>query len=407
MPEMASGNIPSLLSQTGAFADVRQLVPAKALLPYDLVLAFWSDGAQKTRFVALPEGKVGFSPTGDWTFPPGTVFVKTFELPTDATQSHLTRRLETRLLVVDRVGGVYGVTYKWRPDLSDADLVADEGSHEHIKIRDAAGSHVQSWYYPSRKDCLECHNSHTRGALGPKARQMNRDLRYPDGSSENQLRRWNRLGLFDAALSEHDITSLQTLARSDDASRSIEERARSWLDVNCANCHRPGATVANFDARYETPLSEQQLIDGPVLIDQNVDRARVISPHDPWRSIALMRIDTNDEIRMPPLARNTIDTQGVALMRQWIESLPGRDVLHPPSISPSGGHYQHSVSVTLASGEPGAEIRYTLDGSVPGPKDVRYEGPIRIEGPTVLRARVYKEGFTRSIVMQQVYLVDP
>lgn len=407
MPDMASGNIPALLSQTGAFADVRQLAPAKTLLPYDLVLSFWSDGAHKTRFVAVPQGKVGFSPTGDWTFPPGTVFVKTFELPTDAAQSPLMRRLETRLLVFDRVGGVYGVTYKWRPDLSDADLVAAEGSHENITIRDAAGTHVQSWYYPSRKDCLECHNSHTRGALGPKARQMNRELHYPDGTSENQLLRWNRLGLFDTALSERDLTSLPTLARSDDTSRSLEDRARSWLDVNCANCHRPGATVANFDARYQTPLSDQQLIDGPVLIDQNVDRARVISPHDPWRSIALMRIDTNDEIRMPPLARNTIDTQGVQLIRQWIESLPGRDVLHPPAISPGGGHFEHSVSVSLASSEPAAEIRYTLDGSVPGPKDARYEAPIRIEGPTVLRARVYKEGFTRSIVAQQVYLVDP
>ena len=405
MPDMASDSMPPLLSQTGAFAALPELRPAKTLLPYDLVLAFWSDRARKTRFVAIPDGKVGFSPSGDWAFPPGTVFVKTFELPIDATQPQLTQRLETRLLVSDRAGGVYGVTYKWRPDLSDADLVAAEGLHENITIRDAAGTHVQSWYYPSRKDCLECHNSHTRGALGPKTRQMNRDLLYPDGVTENQLRRWNRLGLFDTALNERDIASFPTLAPLDDATRSLEDRARSWLDVNCANCHRPGGTVANFDARYETPLPEQHLVDGSVLIDQNVDRARVISPHDPWRSVALMRIDTNDDIRMPPLARNTIDTQGVELMRQWIESLPGRDVMHPPSISPIGGNFDHPVSVTLASSEPGAEIRYTLDGSVPGPKDTRYEGPIRIDGPTVLRARTYKDGFTRSIVAQQTYLV--
>lgn len=407
MPDTASGNIPALLSQTGALTDLRQLEPAKALLPYDLVLAFWSDGARKTRFVAIPEGKVGFSPTGDWTFPPGTVFVKTFELPTDATRPQLTRRLETRLIVFGRAGGVYGVTYKWRPDLSDADLVPAEGLHENITIRDAEGTHVQSWYYPSRKDCIECHNSHTTGALGPKTRQMNRDIRYPDGSTENQLRHWSRLGLFDTSLNEPDIASFATLAHPDDTSRNLEDRARSWLDVNCANCHRPGATVANFDARYETPLAQQQLIDGPVLIDQNIDRARVISPHDPWRSVALMRIDTNGEIRMPPIARNTIDTQGVNLMRQWIESMPGRDVLHPPSISPAGGNFEQRVTVTLANSEEGAEIRYTLDGSVPGPKDALYDRPIQIEGPTVLRARAYKEGFTRSIIAQQIYLVSP
>jgi hypothetical protein len=65
------------------------------------------------------------------------------------------------------------------------------------------------------------------------------------------------------------------------------------------------------------------------------------------------------------------------------------------------------VSVTLASSQPGAEIRYTLDGSVPGPKDARYDGPIRIDGPAVLRARAYQEGFTRSIIAQQIYLISP
>ena len=187
MPDMVSGTLPKLLSQTGAFAAVRSLQHNDTLLPYDLVQPFWSDGAIKTRFVALADAKVSFSPNGEWKFPPGTVFVKTFELPTDATDRNSKRRLETRLLVVDREGGVYGVTYKWRADLSDADLVAPEGLHEDISVRDAGGTRVQSWYYPSRADCIVCHNSHTNGVLGPKTRQMNRDLRYPDGITENQI----------------------------------------------------------------------------------------------------------------------------------------------------------------------------------------------------------------------------
>ncbi len=142
------------------------------------------------------------------------------------------------------------------------------GLNEDIAVRDAGGPHVQSWYYPSREDCLVCHNSHTKGVLGPKTRQMNRVLRYPDGVTENQLQRWNRLGLFSHALDEKDMPGFATLARADDASRSIEDKARSWLDANCAHCHRPGGTVANFDARYETPLAEQRIVDGPVLIDQ-------------------------------------------------------------------------------------------------------------------------------------------
>jgi hypothetical protein len=205
MPDSVDGAIPPLLSQTGVFANPRTLTPAQGLIPYELILAFWSDGAQKARYAAIPAGKVKISAQGEWTFPVGTVFTKTFELPLDAAHPGRTRRLETRLLVIGKDGSPYGVDYKWRADLSDADLLPGSAS-EDIAVRDAAGKvHTQTWYYPSRKDCLTCHNSHTPGELGPKTRQMNRELRYPDGTTENELVRWNRLGLFEPALSAQDI----------------------------------------------------------------------------------------------------------------------------------------------------------------------------------------------------------
>ena len=405
MPEVADGALPRLLSETGAFADVRTLTPASGLLPYDLVVPFWSDGADKLRMVAIPDGKVAVSATGEWTFPRGAVFVKTFELATDAANPRLRRRLETRLLVLDRAGGVYGASYRWRADLSDAELVDPAGLREPVVVREASGPRSQIWYYPSREDCVACHNPRTPGQLGPKTRQMNRDFVYAGDTVENQLRHWDRLGLFSTALDEAQANALPRLARADDQSRNLEDRARSYLDVNCAQCHRPGGTVANFDARYETPLNAQNLIEGPVLIDQGIDRPRVISPHDPWRSLILRRTDTNDDTRMPPIARQTIDRQGVALLRQWVLSLPGRDVLPPPAIQPAGGDFKGPIDVSLSTSEPGTEIRFTVDGSAPGPNDQIYKSPIRLEGPTVLRARAYKPGFTRSIVVQQTYLV--
>jgi mono/diheme cytochrome c family protein len=199
---------------------------------------------------------------------------------------------------------------------------------------------------------------------------------------------------------------MPVLARPDDQSRDVVDRARSYLDANCAHCHRPGGTVANFDARYSTPLEEQKIIGGPVLIDQGVDRARVISPHDPWRSIMLMRVDTNSDLRMPPLARKTIDQQGVAVLREWIDSMPGKDVLAPPSIAPAGGTFKGPVTVTLASAEAGVEIRYTVDGSAPAASDPLYTGPIHLDGPAVVRARAYKDGYTRSVISQQIYVIS-
>jgi uncharacterized repeat protein (TIGR03806 family) len=403
MPGRADGTLPKLLSQTGAFKNTSKLVPNTTLIPYDVIVPFWSDGAEKRRWISVPDGKIKFASTGEWTFPRGTVFVKTFELATNDLNPDSLRRLETRLIVCDTNGGVYGVTYKWRVDDSDADLL-ESNLTEAISIQTATGVRTQMWYYPSRKDCLTCHTANAGLVLGVKTRQLNRDFTYPSGVTDNELRAWNHIGLFDTNLDAADIKKFPALARAMDTTRSLTDRARSYLDVNCAQCHRPKGTVAYFDARYDTPLAKQNLIDGPVLIDERIDNPRVIAPNDPWRSILYMRTDTTDAFKMPPLARNTIDKQGMKLLRQWIDSLPGPSVLPPPEISPRGGNFSQPVKVVLKS-EPGAKIYYTLDGTVPTTSDLPYEKPVQLTGPTILRAKAFKPGFTKSITAQQIFLV--
>lgn len=405
MPRTVDGPIPALLSETGAFKDIRRLIPADELLPYELVVPFWSDHALKSRWIAVPSGHtIQFSPGGEWVFPAGTVLVKHFDLTLDETQPGSARRLETRLIVRDENGGVYGVTYKWRPDNSDAELV-QAGLTEEITIKTATGTRVQPWYYPNQEDCRKCHTANAGFVLGLKTRQLNRDVAYPSGVTDNQLRTWNHLGLFDQKLVESDIPKLPKLARLDDPAHSLEERARSYLDANCAHCHRPGGTVAEFDARFDTPLARQNLIGGPVLIDQGIDRARIIAPNDIWRSILFMRANTNESFKMPPLARNTIDEPGMALLRAWIESMPGQPVQPPPVISPRGGNFERSVTVTLQGG-PGAKLHYTVDGSVPSTSDPVYEQPLVLTGATILRARAFKPGYTSSIPTQEVFIVS-
>ena len=403
MPELASGEFPPLLSQTGAFANVRALIPNRSLIPYDVIVPFWSDGASKSRWMSLPKGTIKFAPTGEWKFPNGTVFVKQFELPIDDTNPGLKRRLETRFLVRDAAGGVYGVVYKWRPDNSDADLLAASVT-EDIVIKTASGTRVQTWYYPSREDCLTCHTSNAGGVLGVKSRQMNRDFVYPSGVTDNELRAWNHAGLFDHKLHDSELTGLPTLANANDNTRSLEDRARSFLDANCSQCHRPGGTIVAFDARYDTPLAKQGLIGGQVLIDEGIDRPRIVAPNDIWRSILFMRVDTTDTFKMPPLARMMVDSASVAVLRDWIHSLPGPPVLDPPVFSPPGGNFDKAVRVTLSDAEPGATIHFTLDGSEPTSSDPIYEGLLELTEPKVIRARAFKDGFTRSIAAQQVYI---
>ena len=254
MPSEADGQIPPLLSQTGVFSDTPRRIASPGLIPYDLNVAFWSDGADKSRWIAVPAGQILFSPAGEWRFPAGTVFVKNFDLAVDSAKPGVTRRLETRLLVRDSSGGVYGVVYKWRPDGSDADLLRASAT-ENIQVKSVAGEvHEQTWYYPSRQDCLTCHTAGAGGVLGVKTRQLNRPFTYPSGVTDNELRSWNHLGLFAPAFKDEEVQNFTALAAAGDTARSLQDRARSYLDANCAQCHRPGGTVANFDARYDTPL---------------------------------------------------------------------------------------------------------------------------------------------------------
>jgi uncharacterized repeat protein (TIGR03806 family) len=394
LPDGPAGSWPALLSQTGAFQDTRLLIARDGLISYELNLSFWSDGALKQRWMALPDAKIVFARHGEWKFPAGTVFVKHFELATNESQPSQRRRLETRLLVCAANGSVFGATYKWRPDDSDADLLPTTLT-ENILIQTAAGTSTQAWYYPSREDCRTCHTERAGGVLGVKTRQLSRDF----------ISAWNRLGLFDPSPTEAVLASDDFLARSDDTSRSLEDRARSYLDVNCANCHRPGGTVGYFDARYDTPLEKQGLIDGPVLIDEGIDHARIVAPNDIWRSILYLRAHTVEAFKMPPLARQTVDRAGMALLRQWIESLGGRPVLAPPDFSLPAGNYPKPIDVVLTQGEPGAEIRYTLDGSIPATTDPLYREPLHLAASATVRAKAFKDGFTRSITAQETFIV--
>ena len=320
--------LPKLLSQTGAFADLPGLKPADGFIPYTVNSPLWSDGAVKSRWVGLATNAVvGFAPTGRWSFPAGTVFMKHFSLPVDDTNPLILRRLETRLLVRDTSGAVYGASYKWRADGSDADLV-NAGFTEDIQIKTATGTRVQKWFYPGRQDCLTCHTSISGGVLGVNARQLNGDFTYPEtGKTDNQLRTWNHLGIFNKQLDEKNLALIPHLVSITNATANLSTRVRAYLDANCSQCHQPGGAGAFFDARFDTPLAKQNLINGPVQNPLGITGAKVVVPGDTNRSILFHRISIVGDNQMPPIGKNVVDTKAVAVIAKWI------DAMHPATAS--------------------------------------------------------------------------
>src|SRR5262249_11317081 len=104
-------------------------------------------------------------------------------------------------------------------------------------------------------------------------------------------------------------------------------RVRSYLDANCSQCHRPNGVQAYFDARYVTPLSYQGIIQGPTYTFITDTNDRVVVPQDLPHSLLHNRANRVGQFRMPPLAKNLVDSNAVSVIATWINSLlPGPGV---------------------------------------------------------------------------------
>jgi hypothetical protein len=141
--------------------------------------------------------------------------------------------------------------------------------------------------------------------LGVNTRQLNGNQTYPaTGVTDNQLRTLNRLGLFNPAFNEGGITNFEKLSALTNLSASLQERARSYLDANCAQCHQPGGTGITFDARYDTPLaqSEHHQLSGG--LSAGLDNACIVKAEGHLALGALYRAinTTNPDIKMPPIS---------------------------------------------------------------------------------------------------------
>lgn len=309
--------LPPTLADTGAFSDLASLKVNPGIVAYDLNVPFWSDNAHKRRWFSVPDLKatIGFSRDGNWSFPSGAVWIKHFELELTNGVPESRRRLETRFIVRNS-NDVYGVTYRWDDAQQNATLVPEEGLDETFVIHDGGVVRTQVWHYPSRTECVTCHTSAGGLALGFNTAQLNRGFDY-GGATANQIRALSQAGYFTTNIA--GIHTLRAHAGATNRAASLETRVRSYLAVNCANCHQPGGpTTASFDARLATPTTEAGLINGRLNNAGASDENRIVRPGSPERSMLLQRIAKRGQQQMPPISTTVVDTNAVQLLSEWI-----------------------------------------------------------------------------------------
>lgn len=303
-PESAAptSTFPEKLSATGCVnpADAKQ--PVSAMIPYGVVAPFWSDGADKERFFALPDGQtIVATEDGDLELPLGSVTMKTFSIGG--------KRVETRLFVRHDDGEWAGYSYEWNDAQTDATLLPAG------KVK-AVGT--TQWTFPSRSECLRCHTKAARGTLGLELAQLARPFDYPSRPARDQLATLGHINLFSAPLP----ASVTPLPAPDGAS-AVEGRARAYLHANCSFCHRPGGpTSADMDLRFATPFAGARTCNvAPQRGDLGIAGAALVKPGNVNASLVAQRMHRTDFARMPPVSIRTVDPKGTATIDGWIAGL--------------------------------------------------------------------------------------
>lgn len=300
----AQDDVPPTLAETGCFGPGGQ--PRPGLIPYEIQAPFWSDGATKRRWLALPDDTtIDIARDGDLELPIGSVLAKEF------TRDDL--RVETRLFVRHDDGAWAGYSYRWDETQTDATLIPASAGLTLVPWGEG------DWYYPRRNECSFCHSAAAGRSLGLEIAQLDRRVTLVDDREVDQLPYFEALGLFTTDLPV-DVTPLPDPFGAE----PLDERARAWLHTNCAMCHRPGGGgQGDIDMRFTTPLANTNLCGvAPELGDLDIADALRIAPGEPERSVLLARIRTTSTPRMPPIPRTVVDDDGAALIADWIASLP-------------------------------------------------------------------------------------
>ena len=292
---------PATLADFHFFSDPARQVPVKGVTPYRLNTPLWSDGAEKLRFVYVPDGQQALGQgDGLLKLPVGSALIKTFKMGE--------RLIETRVLL-HREAGWVALPYQWNAEQTEARLVL---AGARLDLTTPAGQAI-SYAIPNKNQCKECHAmSGAVTPIGPKARNM----------SEDWLAAWHLAGRIDAVPTVASRVPLW----EDREQVPVAQAARGYLDVNCAHCHNPAGSASNsgLDLRWEQidpikfGIGKRPVAAGRGSGGLDFD----IKPGDPAHSILYYRMASLEGgISMPEVGRSSLDPEGMAVVARWIRGM--------------------------------------------------------------------------------------
>lgn len=308
---------PRKLSETGLFSSAADQRPAPGVYPYSVKAQPWSDHAAAERWIAIPGTRTVRADQTWRGYPKDMVLGKTLSLEMERGKAASRRRVETQILHFDGKDW-QAYTYAWNDQQTDALLVEVRGAERAFSVADPGapgGRREQKWTFHARATCVGCHSvSWPRFLQGFNQPQLGR-----------QLDRFRRLGLVSAGgfLSGGPQETSPVHAPYEPAG-DLALRARSYLHVNCAVCHRPGGGgTSQMDLRRDkAPQDTHALNVRPALGTIGIADAYILAGGDPSRSTLFYRMAKTGHGRMPYVGSALVDAEGLALVARWIESLP-------------------------------------------------------------------------------------
>ncbi len=315
------------LSEYGFFrGEIQNLQANDRVLAYEPISPLFTDYAHKSRFVWMPEGtsaSISNDPTQPFEFPKNTILVKNFYYPADFEKPEADRRIiETRLLVNEK-DGWKAYPYVWNKEQTDATYKVTGGITD-VNWQDKNGSHSIKYAMPNKNQCKSCHNQNDKFLpIGPKVKQLNNELTYENGERMNQLEKWQQVGYLTPNPKADAFVKLVNL---NDQTASLDLKARSYLEANCAHCHNqagPASTSGLYLNIEEKNLFHWGVLKSPVAAGIGAGTHKfAITPGKGEESIIPYRMNsTNPGVMMPEIGRVSIHTEGVELVKNWINAM--------------------------------------------------------------------------------------